>query len=327
MKMNIKLVRSILVTIAATAIISTSLNAQVLNDVIKVYNEGAKAMQTDIPAAIKSFENAIVLADQVGAEAADLKQKAENALPGLYYNLAANALNQKKPATETIMAAKTAIAMAEKYGSASVKDNAGKVLIKGYNAMASGFFSSNDYEKAIMAFDSILALNPGYLPAINNKALIYRKLGDSDSFEKTIDLYIEQLKSTNDTVNMQKTSALALEYFRGAGSKADQAGKLDDAIVLLNKASKYGEDQNVFYYYSEVYNKQNNFDLGAEYAQKGLELETGDAEAKAKFYYQLAVAQLGKGQKIEACATFKNAIYGAFAEAAKAQRKNLQCGE
>ena len=325
--MNIKLTRSVLVTLTISAIISTNLNAQVLNDVIKVYNEGAKAQQTDIPAAIKSFENVIVLADQVGADAADLKQKAIKALPGLYYNLAANALNEKKPAPETIKASKTAIAMAEKYGSATVKDNAVKVLIKGYNAMAVGYFSANDYPNALMAFDSILAINPGYLSAINNKALVYRKQGDSDNFEKTIDLYIEQLKTTNDTVNIQKASSMALEYFRGNGSKANLAGKLDEAIIQLDKASKYGVDKTVFYYYAEVYNKQKNYDRGAECAQKGLDLETGDANAKAKFYYQLAVAQLGKGQKIDACATFKNAIYGDFAEAAKAQRKNLQCAD
>jgi hypothetical protein len=54
-------------------------------------------------------------------------------------------------------------------------------------------------------------------------------------------------------------------------------------------------------------------------------METGAAEAKAKFYYQLAVAQAGKGQTAEACASFKNAVYGPFAEPAKAQMKNLKC--
>ena len=62
-----------------------------------------------------------------------------------------------------------------------------------------------------------------------------------------------------------------------------------------------------------------------EYAQKGLDLETGDAEAKAMFYYQLGVAQVGKGDTAAACESFKNAVYGPFAEAAKAQRTNLKC--
>ena len=74
-----------------------------------------------------------------------------------------------------------------------------------------------------------------------------------------------------------------------------------------------------------MYNKQKNFDSGAEYATKGLALETGDAEAKAKFYFQLALAQAGKEQTADACLSFKNAMYGAFAEPSKVQRKNLKC--
>ncbi|MDX9812628.1 MAG: hypothetical protein RBU28_09575, partial [Bacteroidales bacterium] len=70
---------------------------------------------------------------------------------------------------------------------------------------------------------------------------------------------------------------------------------------------------------------QKNFNAGIENANKGLALETGDAEAKAKFYYQLAVAQAGKGDTSAACGSFKNALYGPFLEASKAQRSNLKC--
>jgi hypothetical protein len=94
---------------------------------------------------------------------------------------------------------------------------------------------------------------------------------------------------------------------------------------MLNKAAKYGDDTGLFYYFADVYNKQKNFSRGAEYAQKGLTLETGGAESKAKFYFQLAIAQAGKGQTVDACASFKNAMYGAFAEPSKAQRANLKC--
>ena len=120
---------------------------------------------------------------------------------------------------------------------------------------------------------------------------------------------------------------MALEYFRAAGSQASQADNLDEALTLLDKAAKYGDDKDLFYYYADVYNKKKDFNKGAEFAQKGLDLETGDAEAKAKFYYQLATAQVGKGQTAEACTSFKNALYGPFAEASKAQRTNLKCGD
>ena len=323
--MKMKEIKRIMVILFVSVLTVTGLNAQTRNDVITAYNEGAKAMQTDPQAAITAFEKVIVLSDQVGEEAADLRQKAVQVLPGLYTKLASNALNEKKPAPEVIRAAKTAVSVAEKYENATGKTNAQKVLAQGYNVMASEYFSRNDFPNAILAFDSLLTVNPDYLAAIYNKALIYIKQNDAASFEKTIDLYLEKVKSVNDEEKAKKASTLALEYFRGAGSKANQANDLDEALELLNKSAKYGDDKDLFYYFADVYNKKKNFDSGAEYAQKGLDLETGEAEAKAKFYYQLAVAQVGKGQTAEACASFKNAMYGPFAEASKAQRTNLKC--
>ena len=59
--------------------------------------------------------------------------------------------------------------------------------------------------------------------------------------------------------------------------------------------------------------------------KKAWHLKPVAAEAKAKFYFQLAMAQAGKGQTADACASFKNAMYGAFAEPSKVQRTNLKC--
>jgi tetratricopeptide (TPR) repeat protein len=324
--MNFKVMRRFVVILIVSVCAGASLNAQVVrNDVIKAYNEGVNAMKTDTPTAIKAFENTIVLADQLGQEGTDLKDKAIKVLPGLYANLANTALKDKKPAAEVIRLAKTAAAVAEKYGNTTAKDNSKKILIQGYNSLASGFFSQSDFKNALVTFDSILTINPGYNAAIYNKALIYMKQDSAASFEKTIDFYIGKLKGDNDTVKVVSVSKQALEYFRLAGSKANQAGKLDDAIVLLDKAAKYGDDKDLFYYYADVYNKQKNFDNGAIYAQKGLDLETGEAIAKAKFYYQLGLAQMGKGLTAEACASFKNSMYGDFVVASKANRTNLKC--
>jgi len=320
-----KNMRMIAVIVVFAAFFGISLNAQDRNEVIKYYNDGAKAMQTDIPAAIKAFETVITLSDQVGETANDLKQKAVQVLPGLYYKLAAAAYNEKKPATEIIAASKTSYAMAEKYGSATYKDNSNKILVNGYYKMATEFFSANDYVNAMLAFDSVLTLNPNHIASIYNKALIYKNQDNADAFEETIDLFLSKLDPEKDAEKALQAKGVALEYFRSAGSKANAANKLDEALALLNRAAKYGDDKTLFYFFADVFNKKNNFASGAEYAQKGLELETGDAEAKAMFYYQLAVAQVGKGETSAACASFKNALYGPFAEAAKAQRTNMKC--
>ena len=309
------------VLVMSTAVIS----AQTKNDVIKAYNEGASAAQTDALAAIKAFENVVVLSKQVGDSAADLRQKAVKFLPSLYYNVASDALTAKKPAAEVIKDAKNAIAAAEKYENPATKQNATNLLLKGYNILASDYFTKNDYANALASFDSVLAINPDYASTIYNKALIYMKQANSDAFEKTVDLYLTKMKPGADDAKIKQASTMALGYFRAAGSKADVANKLDDALAALTKAAKYGDDKDLFYYFAEVYNKQKNFDKGLEYGKKGLDLETGTPEAKAKFYFQMALAQEGKGQTAEACETFKNSSFGIFAEPSKVKRNNLKC--
>ena len=323
--MKMKILVSIACIAALFAIDSGSLNAQDRNEVIAVYNEGAKAIQTDVPAAIAAFEKVITLSDQVGETANDLKQKAVQVLPGLYYKLAATAYNEKKPAVEIIAASKLAAAMAEKYESKTHGENSKKILVNGYYKLATDYFSANDYDNAMLAFDSVLALNSDHIASIYNKALIYRNRDEADSYEQTVDLFLSKLDPEKDADKATQAKGAALEYFRAAGSKANSANNLDEALTLLTKAAKYGDDKTLFYFFADVYNKKSNFTEGAAYAQKGLDLETGDAEAKAMFYYQLAVAQAGQGNTAAACESFKNAQYGPFAEAAKAQRTNMKC--
>jgi tetratricopeptide (TPR) repeat protein len=307
---------------AVTAVI---LSAQTRDDVVKAYNDGAKASATDVKAAIASFETAIQLADKVGESANDMKQKATQVLPGLYFKVAYAALNEKKPASEIIQSAKTAMSVAEKYNNESNKTNALKVLTQGYNLKAGEYFAKSDFDNALKTYDTLLSVNPGYVNAFFNKATIYMKQNNSAAVEENIDAYLGKLKPGTDDAKIKQTSQSALEYFRASGSKASQAEKLDDALSMLNKAAKYGEDKDLYYYFADVYNKKKNFDSALESAQKGLALETGADDAKAKFYFQIGLAQEGKGQTAEACGSFKNSLFGPFAEPSKAKRTNLKC--
>ncbi len=319
---NLTKTAALIVTLVLT---SMAIMAQGRNDVIKAYNEGASAVQTNPQAAIKAFESVVSLSAQLGDSAADLREKAMKVLPSLYYNVASDAFTAKKPASEVISAAKKAVAAAEKYENPTTKQNANSVLIRAYNNLAGEYFSKDDYTNALAAFDSVLMINPEYSSTIYNKALIYMKQGNTDDFEKTIDQYIALMKAANDEAKVKQASSLALGYFRSTGAKSDQTDKLDEALISLNKAAKYGDDKDLFYYFAEVYNKQENYDKGLESAQKGLALETGAAEPKAKFYFQIALAQEGKGQTAEACESFKNASFGVFAAPSKVKRANLKC--
>jgi len=311
--------------ITLTIWMSSGLLAQEKNDAIKAFNASAELMKTNNDSAIAAFEACIKICEQVGDSAFEIQNKAEQVLPGLYYQKAANLLTEDKKIEESLVVARKTLQIAEKYDNPKVMENTRKIMIQAYSNMASAFLDKKENEKAIQAYDSLLIINPDHLAALYNKALIYRGMDNGAKFGEAVDVYIGKVKTAGDTVKTEQAGKLARDYFRMAGGKANQANKLTEAIALLNTASKYGADKSVYYQFANLYNKQKKYSLAAENAQKGLELETGSADDKAKFYYELGVAQAGKGETAGACASFKNAMYGPFLEAAKGQRTNLKC--
>jgi tetratricopeptide (TPR) repeat protein len=311
--------------ILVCAVLQVSIYAQEKNDAIKAFNESVELMKADPVSAISSFENCIKICEQVGDSANVVKAKAIKVLPDLYYQKASDLLLIDKKINESLSASKTALNVARKYDSPKTIENTQKIMIQAYSAMGSAFFTANETDKAIQAYDSALVINPDHQASIFNKAMIYKKLNNTPQFATTIDLYLSKLKPAEDAAKIAQANKVALDYFRIAAGKANQANKLADALTLLNTSNKYGIDKDVYYWYASTYNKQKKFVDAGENAQKGLDLETGTPEAKAKFYYELAVAQAGKGEKENACETFKNSLYGPFLEASKAQRTNLKC--
>lgn len=309
-------------TIALAALFITGVQAQTKNEAIEAYNQGVGLMKTDAKGAISSFEKSIQISEQVGDSAVDLKEKASAVLPGLYYSLAYKAYTDKNiPAA--ISASKKTMVVSEKYQNEESKNRAETLLTQLYMAQGSTYFKNNENDKAIASFDSALIINPDYYKALLPKAQVYSKTNNAELFGQTIDQFIE--KAASDANQVATAKKLALDFYKLAGSKANAAKKYDDAIASLNQAGKYGEDKDVYYQLAKANNEKKKFNEAAEFAQKGLDLETGAPEAKAKFYYELAVAQVGKGDKESACANFKNAQYGAFVTAAKGQQTNLKC--
>jgi tetratricopeptide (TPR) repeat protein len=307
------------------AVLQVSMFAQGKNDAIKAFNEGVQMMKADPVSAIGAFENCISICEQVGDSANAIKEKAAKVLPDLYYQKASDLLLMDKKIDESLKASKTALAVAKKYDSPKTVENTQLIMIQAYSAKGSALFAGNEADKAIQVYDSALMINPDHQASIYNKAMIYRKLNNSPKFGETIDLYISKLKPGEDDAKIGQAKKVAVDYFRIAGGKANQANKMADALSLLNTASKYGEDRDVYYQFANIYNKQKKFTEAAVNAQKGLDMETGTPEAKAKFYYELAVSQVGKGETANACETFKNSMYGPFLQASKAQRTNLKC--
>jgi tetratricopeptide (TPR) repeat protein len=323
--MNIAAFKKISTLMVFTSLACVSLFAQEKNDAINAFNQGVVLMKADAISAIEPFENCIKICEQIGDSANDVKAKAILVLPDLYFQKAFNLYSTDKKYQESLTASKVALGVAQKYESQKTTEKVQKLMIQTYITIGSNFYTANENDKALSCFDSVLMINPEHLKAYYNKALTYKKMNNTEKFTETIDVYIGKLHVPEDSTLLAQANKMGLDYFRAAGKKANSEKKYAEAITLLNSSFKYGVDKDVFYLLANVYNTQKKFADGATNAQKGLDLESGDAVAKAKFYYELAVAQAGLGETGNACETFKNSLYGAFEVASKAQRTNLKC--
>jgi tetratricopeptide (TPR) repeat protein len=322
--MNLVAIKKVAGLLFLLAFFQGLLIAQDKNDAINAFNESVNLMKTDPVSAIPSFENCIKICEQIGDSANDIKEKVVKVLPNLYYDKASDLLLVDRKVNESLSASKAAMKVAQKYSDTAVVDNLKKLMIQGYSAMATELAATNA-DKAAMAYDSALAINPHHQASLYNKALIYRKTGNTAKFGPAIDQFIAELNPEADAAKLAQVNKIALDYYRIAGGKANQANKSTEALSLLNTALKYGTDKDVYYQFANIYNKQKKFADAAANAQKGLELETGAPEAKAKFYFELGLAQKGKNETAAACESFTNAMYGAFVTAAKAEKTNLKC--
>jgi tetratricopeptide (TPR) repeat protein len=308
------------------AFLCTGISAQTYNEAANQYNKGVTNFKTNVDSAIIYFENCLKICDQVGDTTFEISSKVVKVLPDLYYQKAFSLLTEKKT-EEALAAAKIAMAVSDKYRADATIEKLQKLMVQAYSSMGTKYFGANENEKALAAFDSVLAINPEHTKSIYNKALVYKKMGDNTKFSETIDLYVSKLNPSSDTADLRKANKLAADYFRVAGSKANKANNTTEALDLINKSLTYGTDADSYYQLANIYNKLKNFPVAAENAQKGLDMvpATTTPEDKAKYYYELGVAQAGKGEKDNACETFKNAMFGQFLTAAKGQRTNMKC--
>lgn len=324
--MSLVNIKKVAGTIALVAIMSVSAFAQDKNEAINLFNQGVEQMKANDPNALATFEKVVTICDQIGDSAQDVKSKAVTVIPDLYYKKAYNLLMTDKKVNESLHAAKATLKVAEKYNDPNVTESTQKLMIQGYTSMASSYGQAKEFDKAIQAFDSILAINPNHTASLYNKALMYRGLDNSQKFAESIDLYISKIKDTGDSTKLEQAKKVARDYFRVAGGKANQANKLADALNNLTTAQKYGADNNTYYQLASVYNKQKKFELAAENAKKGLDMDVAaNQEGKAKYYYELGTAQAGLGKNSDACESLTNAMFGPFLQAAKAQKTNLKC--
>ena len=299
--------------------------AQTRTEAITAFNSALEiAKGSDMNAAIAAFQKAADLATKAG-DSKDIKDKAEKQIPTLQFRLAASLYSAGK-VDESIAAFKKAAEFGTRYGDADIKRRSESNLPTLYYSVGTNHLKTTKLAEADVAFDEALKLNPNFANAYYGKFLLLKAKNNWDGALAMADKTIQVATATNDSRagNLVKENVRKELIIRAAGRT--EAKSYTEAVDILNSATKYGEDPDIFYRLAETFNKMGQLDNAIASANKALELEKGGKPDKAKIYFELAMAQMAKGNLTAACSAFGEAAVGNFKTSAEHYRNNeLKC--
>lgn len=309
----------LLLTLIATPLF---VNAQSLEDAQKAYNAGVTA-KTDgnIEEAIAQFTTCVetceVLYEEEEDETAEeLMYTVQAYIPGLYLKLGSDQL-QAKQITAGLDNLYKAREVAETYGEEDTKEKAEKYITQVHYKVGASKYKAEDYDAAHEELDKALAMDPTYVKAYYLKSVAYKKQENEEAFKANSLKGIEVADAKNDKKNKDKIVALAHGYYLKKGNDEKTAAQLDDAIASLNSALEFkATDVTTLYLLSSTYLAKGSYADAVTTGETAVANETGGEEAQAKIYMVIAEAQAKDGNNGAACASYKKAAVGQYAELA-----------
>ena len=298
-----------------------------INDGIAAFNKGLEERQAEnYSEALNLFGEALSITDELGEEGDELRMKIETLLPGVHYQIGMALYNEKKM-DEAINKFKETIDIANAYADIDVVNKASKALSQLYYYQGSVNYKQKMFSEALDYFNKSIDLQPENVKAYYMIAAVHKGLGDDENVLTAAKKSAEMAKAGNDNKYYQGSLKLGRDYFLKKGKAAKDAKKYDDAMRLLNNSLEFdGENSTTYFLLVQINSSLKNWDKTIAAAEKGLEYEKDDPTEKAKFYYELGNAFLGKEENTKACEAYKKAAVGPYKESADYQMEHvLKC--
>ncbi len=320
MKTSIKLI-----TIAIVMLFSTNSFAQTKDDAVNAYNRAATLVSSDPQQAVKAMLEAADIASKA-ADADTIRQMAEQQIPVMQYNYA-TALYKEKKMDEAIEGYILARDFAVKYNDNSTAEKTNELLPKLYLSKGINEYKAGQFDAAIASYQKTVELDSTMARAWLNMGLAYKKLDKDAEMRTAMDNAIRIGTKTNDEKTVESARKTMGDDLLITANSSFKGNNLQATASSLEKALTYSDNNpEIYYLYAVTLNKLSKFDEALAQSQKGLEVEQSDAEKKARFYFEMGNAQLGKGDNAAACDSYKKAAVGKLAESANYQIKTvLKC--
>lgn len=226
--------KKLIATIAAFTVALGAAFAQDLAAVTEVYNAGAEAVSTDKAAALKSFEEALKLAEALGDEGQEIVANCKNIIPNIRMSLAKDLVKESK-FDEAVAALQEVEKVAEAYEAFDVADEAKTLVPQVKMSHAGNLLNGKDYDGAAAIYKEVLDADP----ANGNAAL---RLGVALNGAGKL----EEAKAAFETAAANGQEATANKqigniYLKEAAAALKEK-KYADAVAAAAKVNEYTEN-------------------------------------------------------------------------------------
>lgn len=321
------LVKSLMVMIAL--LFAVNVSAQVtMKEVADAFNRGVQLSSTSPEMAIAAFEQAIKYADEVGGEEAlAARNNAIGQIPKLYYDWA-RALVGKNDLNGAIVQLKNCISVSGKYNNTQYPQMAKPIISSIYLALGNTAMKEKKYDDALVSYDNSIEYDPKSVKAYLGKVLLYNEKEMPAEMVETAIAGMNSNPRPADLGVVEDIKKVVYAYYYNTAQKTMQAKDYTATEENLQNAIKFGMDENPLVYYQLGLSRisLNKWNDAVDALLDAIDLDEGAAADKAKYFFNLGKCYEALGNNSKACESYKKALHGEFAEAARFQVENvLKC--
>lgn len=304
---------SVLITVVLMLGSISFAEAQTRAEAVDAFNEAQELLRAEnYSRALEKFQETRSIAESVGSEADDIRERAEGQIPGVQVRIA-TAAYESRNFTQAVEGFDRAAEFAENFGNMEIANRVrGNVLVVLLQAGNSELNNEN-LDAAEDFYNQALERNANYPNPYYQLGIVERRRGNLDEALDYFDRAIQVGRATGreNVAESAEQSARNFLYERGARMIEDERHR--QAIDLLERALEYDMDHADSYFrLSQAHNNLGNYDEAIQNANRAIELEDGGNVERAKSYFELGIAYMNQENTNQACSAFRNASYGSF---------------
>ena len=292
-------------------LLAGSLTAQTLTEVINEFNTGVEKLNNqEYEVSIEHFNQVLSLAEQVGAEANDMKASAQKQIPSAYYRQATVFMKRKQYDNAIPYLEKT-VEFATLYSNnEAINKKATGYLPQLYVREGNRAWKNQSYEEAIAYFDKALAVNPNLYQAYQGKGMVYMDQDETDMMLESFAKAKEGATAKGDTKTVNKVNEAIDSYYNKyiVEEMANVDPEDNDYSYVVeaceNALAANPDNPRALYHMAIVSNKSSSYAQAVEYAEKALANETEPVWISA-IHFELGSAFQNDDDYTKACEALK----------------------